>query len=96
MGAGDATDWSSRHKKEMGIQSKEWSYRKDREAQSENVTKGYAQRQEVDFEKVFTPVARMETMRLLLILATYNKWQSAPHGCEDVVPIRRLTEEVYV
>ena len=39
------------------------------------VAKGYAQRQGVNFDEVFAPVARMETMRLLLALAAHNGWQ---------------------
>jgi hypothetical protein len=33
------------------------------------VAKGYAQREGVDFEEVFAPVARIETVRLLIALA---------------------------
>ena len=39
------------------------------------VAKGYAQRQGVDFEEVFAPVARMETVRLLLALAAHSSWE---------------------
>ncbi|XP_039120655.1 uncharacterized protein LOC120257111 [Dioscorea cayenensis subsp. rotundata] len=34
------------------------------------VAKGYVQRQGVDFEEVFAPVARLETVRLLIAMAT--------------------------
>lgn len=36
------------------------------------VTKGYVERQGVDFEEVFAPVIRLETVRLLLALAAKN------------------------
>ena len=33
------------------------------------VTRGFIQREGIDFEEVFAPVARMESVRLLLALA---------------------------
>lgn len=39
------------------------------------VVKGYAQRQGVDYDEVFAPVARMETVRLLLALAAHEDWE---------------------
>ncbi|GJZ42978.1 ribonuclease H-like domain, reverse transcriptase, RNA-dependent DNA polymerase [Tanacetum coccineum] len=39
------------------------------------VAKGYIQEHGIDFEEVFTLVARMETVRLLLAIAANNKWE---------------------
>ena len=39
------------------------------------VAKGYTQRQGIDYEEVYTPVARMETIRLLISLAAQMKWK---------------------
>lgn len=39
------------------------------------VAKGYVQKQGVDFEEVFAPVTRLETVRLLLALAAKNNWE---------------------
>jgi hypothetical protein len=39
------------------------------------VVKGFAQRQGLDYEDVFTPVARLEAVRLLLALATDQEWE---------------------
>jgi hypothetical protein len=38
------------------------------------VAKGYVQREGVDFEKVFAPVARLDSVRLLLALAAHEGW----------------------
>lgn len=37
--------------------------------------KGYVQKQGVDFEEVFAPVTRLETVRLLLALEARNEWE---------------------
>lgn len=39
------------------------------------VVKGYIQRHGVDFEKVFSPVARIETVRVIIALASLNGWE---------------------
>ena len=39
------------------------------------VAKGYVQQQGIDFEEVFSPVARMKTVRLLIALAASEGWQ---------------------
>jgi hypothetical protein len=39
------------------------------------VAKGFVQREGIDFEEVFAPVARMESVRLLLALAAIKDWR---------------------
>ncbi|GKU99835.1 hypothetical protein SLEP1_g12621 [Rubroshorea leprosula] len=38
------------------------------------VVKGYKQEFSIDYQEVFAPVARMDTIRLVISLAAYNSW----------------------
>jgi hypothetical protein len=60
------------------------------------VAKGYVQRQGVDFEEVFAPVARMESVRVLLILAAHNNWPVHHMDVKSTFLNGDLGEEVYV
>lgn len=60
------------------------------------VAKGYAQREGVDFVEVFTPVARMETVRLFLTLAAHSGWEVHHMDVKSVFLNGELAEEVYV
>ena len=60
------------------------------------VVKGYKQRQGVDYEDVFAPVARLETVRLILSLAAQHQWKIMQMDVKSTFLNRRLEEEVYV
>lgn len=65
-------------KKCIGVK---WIYKTKRNAQGEIekhkarlVVKGYKQQYGIDYQDVFVPVARLETIRLILALAAQNNW----------------------
>ena len=60
------------------------------------VAKGYAQREGVDFEEVFAPVARIETVRLIIALAAKSGWKVHHMDVKSAFLNGDLIEEVYV
>ena len=60
------------------------------------VAKGYVQRQGVDFEEVFAPVARLESVRLLLAMAAQEGWIVHHMDVKSAFLNGELSEEVYV
>lgn len=60
------------------------------------VAKGYVQRQGIDDEEVFSPVARIETVWLLLVLVAQCKWQVYHMDVKTAFLNGELLEEVYV
>ncbi|KAD4584789.1 hypothetical protein E3N88_22390 [Mikania micrantha] len=60
------------------------------------VAKGYAQKKGIDFDDVLPPVARLETIRLLLALATKERWQIYHMDVKSAFLNGDLEEEVYV
>jgi hypothetical protein len=60
------------------------------------VAKGYAQREGVDFDEVFAPVERIETVRLLIALAAQKGWQIHHIDVKSAFLNGDLVEEVYV
>ncbi|KAM1087183.1 hypothetical protein ACFX2B_012591 [Malus domestica] len=60
------------------------------------VANGYSQRAGIDYDKVFAPVARLETIRLLISLAAQNKWKIQQMDVKSAFLNGVLEEEVYI
>jgi hypothetical protein len=61
-----------------------------------HVAKGYVQREGIDFDEVFTPVARLDSVRLLLALAAQEGWLVHHLDVKSAFLNGELKEEVYV
>ena len=60
------------------------------------VAKGYVQEHGIDFEEVFAPVARIESIRLLISLASAKGWELHHLDVKTAFLHGELNEEVYV
>ncbi|WVZ82883.1 hypothetical protein U9M48_030091 [Paspalum notatum var. saurae] len=60
------------------------------------IAKGYVQRQGVDFEEVFAPVARMESVRVALAMAAHCGWPVHHMDVKSAFLNGELMEEGYV
>ena len=60
------------------------------------VAKGYVQQPEVDFEEVYAPVARLESVRLVLAVAAHFGWGVHHMDVKSAFLNGELQEEVYV
>lgn len=60
------------------------------------VAKGYVQQPGVDFNEVFAPMARLESVRMLLALAAQAGWSVHYMDVKSAFLNGELTEEVYV
>jgi hypothetical protein len=60
------------------------------------VTKGYVQRADIDYEEAFAPVARLESVRLLLAIAAHYGWGVHHMDIKSTFLNGEFQEEVYV
>ena len=60
------------------------------------VAKGFEQREGYDYEEIFSPVARMETVRLIIALAAQRQWKIHQMDVKSAFLNDPLDEEVYV
>jgi hypothetical protein len=60
------------------------------------VARDFLQREGIDFDDVFAPVAQMESVRLLLVLAAQESWRAHHMDVKSAFLNGDLKEEVYV
>jgi hypothetical protein len=86
--------------KEIGVR---WVYMAKKNAKGDVerykarlVAKGYSQRQGIDYDEVFAPVARLEIIRLVISLAAQNEWKIYQMDVKSTFLNGFLEEEVYI
>ena len=60
------------------------------------VVKGYKQQYGRDYDETYAPIARMETMRVVIAIATQHKWKVFQMDVKSAFLNGLLKEEVYV
>jgi hypothetical protein len=80
-----------------------WVYKLKRDAdgrvlkhKARLVAKGYVQRPRIDFDEVFAPVVRLDSVRLLLAMAAQFQWEVHHMDVKTAFLNGELGEEVYV
>lgn len=60
------------------------------------VAKGYSQQQGIDYSEVFAPVARLDTVRMIIALVAKRKWKIHQLDVKSAFLHGQLNEEVFV
>jgi hypothetical protein len=60
------------------------------------VAKGYVQRADIDFDEVFAPVARLESVLMMVALAAHEGWEVHHMDVKSAFLNGVIEEEVYV
>ena len=80
-----------------------WVYKTKKNAKGEIerykerlVAKGYSQKTGIDYDKVFSSVARLKTIRLIIFLVAHHKWRIHLMDMKSAFLNGVLKEEVYI
>jgi len=60
------------------------------------IAKGFSQVEGMDFDQIFSPVVRFETMRLILALAALEGWYTSGLDVRNAYLYGELDEEIYM
>ena len=60
------------------------------------MAKGYRQRQGIDFDEIFSPVAMLKSIRILLAIAAHYDYEIWQMDVKTALLNRNLSEEVYM
>ena len=60
------------------------------------VAKGYRQRQRIDFDETFSPVAMLKSIRILLAIAAHYDYENWQMDVKIAFLNENLSEEVYM
>jgi hypothetical protein len=81
---------------QVDLQDQERCRRRHHQVQSAPVAKGYVQQLGIDFDEVFAPVARLETMHMLLAYAVNEGWVIHHRDVKSAFLNGDLQEEVFM
>ena len=60
------------------------------------VTKRYNQDERIDFNKIYSPVARLEVIRLLFIFVCYMNFKQYQMDVKNIFLNKYITKEVFI
>ena len=60
------------------------------------VARGFTQKSDIDFYETFSPVARLETIRTVIVVAAQKKWKIFQLDVKSTFLNGKLDEEIYV
>jgi hypothetical protein len=60
------------------------------------MVKGYTQRHDIDYDEVFTPAARLDSVRLLIVVTVHEAWEVHRMNVKSTFLNNDLQDEVYV